>query len=453
MSSDELLNSVDSVLNCKKFKIGSKNNCLNDDVEKLNLLKTESESSTSNHKQIPLHHLPQSLQSVVLAVEQQVQCPRELAFQGVMSALSIAVSSHTDVQMFMTNNSMPMTLMMMSAAISGDRKTTSDSLCHKGIRQAAHELAKGEALNWRASDLTVEGAMKAFDTTPIIALNNGDAASFFNSHAMKRINVNQTIAFLSDVWSGEPQSHLRSLDHRSTSDPRLSASLLTQESYMRDFLADERFASQGIAARFLYMTTISKQGTRMIDPEASVVGISDSISKFQDETRRLFIDGVTRWRAGDERRVVTVSAKAMRFFIEFYNQIEEASGPSQKYRGNPWAQRAPEHGNRLAGLFAAYRGDSKITFEDSISGCSLAQHFLDSYIDLVSWGLEDRDIGRAYELLEKIRSKGMTSVRSVVQSKTFGNAKDVKKLVRLLVEKGEAEWTAGYAGNETHFRV
>ena len=453
MISHEMLGNVDSKSRTERFKIPNKNNDLSDPVEKLNLLNPLPAMPQTTHKALPLNQLPDALKKVIEAVEEWVQCPVELAFQGVMSALSIAVSTNMDVRSFNGYDDLPMTLMILSSAISGDRKSSSDNLCHKGIREAARELSKDEPLNWCGSDVTVEGTMKALETSPVIAINNSDAASFFNSHSMQKDKRNQTIAFLSDVWSGSDQSHIRSLGHRAVNEPRLSASLLTQEDYMREFLANEQFRSQGLSARFFYLTTVSKQGTRMIDPHADQAILPDQIKEFHETTRRLMSEGVRAFRAGSPRIVIEMSSDARRVFVDFYNDIEDESGPSQKYRGNPWAQRAPEHANRLAGLFAANRGDTTLSYEDAISGCSLAQHFLDSYISLAAESRESKDLGKAYELLEVVRRKALNTVSDIARIKSFGNAGDVRRLLYLLENEGFIEWTRGQPRKETHFKL
>ena len=453
MTTDEMLKDVDSKSKIKIFKKANENNDLNTKVEELNLLNTLPAMTPTPHKALPLNHLPDSLREVIEAVEAEVQCPVELAFQGVMSALSIAVSTNKDVSGFTGYGELPMTLMIMSSAISGDRKTSSDRLCHKGISKVAHELSKGEPLQWSGGDLTVEGTMKALGTSPVFAINNSDAASFFNSHSMQKDRLNQTISFLSDIWCGSPQSHIRSLGHRSVNEPRLSASLLTQEEYMREFLANERFRSQGLAARFIYLTTVSKQGTRMIDPDRDRGVLPGPIREFHGTTRRLFSEGVEAFRQERPRTIIEMSAEARYVLIDFYNDIEDQSGPSQKYRGNPWAQRAPEHANRLAGLFAAYRGDTTVSFEDAVSGCSLAKHFLDSYISLAAESRESKDLGKAYELLEVVRRKALNTVSDIARIKSFGKTGDVRRLLYLLENEGLIEWTRERPGKETHFKL
>lgn len=453
MTTDEMLKNVDSKSKIKIFKKPNENNDLSNSVEKLNLLNSLPAMPQTTHKALPLNHLPDSLREVIEAVEAWVQCPVELAFQGVMSALSIAVSTNKDVRGFTGYSELPMTLMILSSAISGDRKSSSDSLCHKGIHKAAHELSKDEPLHWRGSDVTVEGTMKALETSPVIAINNSDAASFFNSYSMQKDKSNQTIAFLSDVWSGSDQSHIRSLGHRSVNEPRLSASLLTQEKYMREFLANEQFRLQGLAARFIYLPTVSKQGTRMIDPNADQAVLPAPIKEFHETTRRLFSEGVEAFRQEPPRTIIEMPKEAGRVLIDFYNDIENQSGPSQKYRGNPWAQRAPEHANRLAGLFAAYRGGTYVFYEDAVSGCSLAKHFLDSYISLAAESRESKDRGKAYELLKVVRQKNINNVSDIARRKSFGNADDVRLLLYVLENEGLIEWTSGRTGKETYFKL
>jgi hypothetical protein len=191
----------------------------------------------------------------------------------------------------------------------------------------------------------------------------------------------------------------------------------------------------------------------MIDPHADQAILPDQIKEFHETTRRLMSEGVRAFRAGSPRIVIEMSSDARRVFVDFYNDIEDESGPSQKYRGNPWAQRAPEHANRLAGLFAANRGDTTLSYEDAISGCSLAQHFLDSYISLAAESRESKDLGKAYELLEVVRRKALTTVSDIARRKSFGKAGDVRRLLYLLENEGFIEWTRGQPRKETHFKL
>lgn len=409
------------------------------------------------YRPLPLNALPAPLVKVIQSAEGKIACPPELAFAGVMSALSVSVSSYLDVESFMGTGPIPMTLMLMASAISGDRKSTSDSYLHRGIYTGVNKFQQemDASVYWHASDLTVEGAMKALSTSPILALNNGDAASFFNSNGMSKDRVNQTIAFLADAWSGSAMSHARSGESRHVTAPRLSASLLTQEQYLAEFLTNETFRNQGLAARFLYLTTISKQGQRILSLDRLLQDKKESdyyASQFWDFTQRHMREGLEIFRAGQPRQVMPLSRDAVTVLVEFYNDIEQESGVGKPYRANPWAQRSAEHANRLSGVIAAFNGEKEVSHESAIAGCTLSKHFLDGYIELVSAASQDEKHGAAQALLNEILDKGWTSTREIAMSKRHGSkTSDIRKLLNILEEDGSIEWTAGKAGKETRF--
>ena len=408
------------------------------------------------YRPLPLNVLPDSLRNVIQAAETKIACPPELAFAGVMSALSVSISSYLDIESFMGTGSIPMTLMLMASAISGDRKSTSDSYLHKGIYTGVNKYQQefDTSVSWHASDLTVEGAMKSFTTTPILALNNGDAASFFNSNGMSKDRVNQTIAFLADAWSGSAMSHARSGESKQVTEPRLSASLLTQEQYLAEFLCNETFRNQGLAARFLYLTTISKQGKRLLNIDSVLKNKKETdhyASQFWDFTQQQMRTGLERFQSGQAREVFPLSKDTIYVLGEFYNDIEKESGRGKAYRGNPWAQRSTEHANRLAGLIAAFNGETEVGQDSAIAGCTLSQHFLDRYLELSRASAQDEKQGAAQELLTEIIERGWESTRQIAMSKKHGRTTDVRKLLNILEEEGSIEWTSGRAGKETRF--
>ena len=456
MKAATLLTTVDEKLNGGNPLKASDSATFQRSVEMLKLLKGGTPIQQT-YKPLPLNALPTPLVNVIQSAEGKIACPPELAFAGVMSALSTSISSYFDVESFMGTGPIPMTLMLMASAISGDRKSTSDSYLHRGIYTGVNKFQQemDTTVNWHASDLTVEGAMKALSTSPILALNNGDAASFFNSNGMSKDRVNQTIAFLADAWSGSAMSHARSGESRQVTEPRLSASLLTQEQYLAEFLVNETFRNQGLAARFLYLTTISKQGHRLLSLERLLQDKEQSdyhTRQFWDFTQGHIRTGLERFQQGQPRQVMPLSRDAVIVLVEFYNDIEAESGHGKPYRANPWAQRSAEHANRLSGVIAAFNGEKEVSQESAIAGCTLSKHFLDGYIDLSGAAAQDAKQGAAHALLKEILERGWTSTREIAQAKKYGSkTSEVRKLLTILEEDGSIEWTAGRPGKETRF--
>ena len=277
------------------------------------------------------------LRDAVEAVHRATQAPIAIAAQSALSAASLAVQGHADVDS-LAGTAVPTSLFCLTVAQSGERKSTCDKLIMSGIQeiekslwadfresqadwemshnlwtakrdrfikeaggkkvagaqQAEAELASlgpapQEPLSPKltTSEPTFEGLVKLFPTgQPSLGLFSDEGGGFIGGHAMNAENRLKTIAGLSKLWGGDPLNRVRAGDGASSLyGRRLAAHLMVQPVPARPLLADPIANGQGFLARFLIAEPVSAIGTRLAD----TVGhrASPSIANFSERLAQI----------------------------------------------------------------------------------------------------------------------------------------------------------------------
>ena len=198
------------------------------------------------------------LAPAVLAVQELVQCPKALAANSVLAAVTLAAQPHINVQMpFGSRPLRPVSSFFITVGRSGERKTGADEIVTRGIRKREADLraaydaelkkyrvrhdaweaerrsimnarvGKGKAVNLasREADLraigpepdpplqpiivmsepTTEGLCKLLLAgQPSVGLFSAEGGQFVGGHAMADDAKLRSAATLSDLWGGDP---------------------------------------------------------------------------------------------------------------------------------------------------------------------------------------------------------------------------------------------------------
>ncbi|HCR96867.1 MAG: YfjI family protein [Halomonas sp.] len=271
----------------------------------------------------PLEALGSILGEAAERLRYYVQTPPGMAGQSVLAAAALAIQGTTDVQRGPIGDG-PVSLMLMTIAESGDRKSSIDRLALSPIR--AWEAERREALpnllaDYRAAieawqlrresvvngakpkskepmnhdqqmrlrdqllmldaekpeppprpnitfeEPTAEGSWRHFhEGEPSAGLFSDEAIGFFGGHGMSEESRGRTIAMLSKLWDGSPITRTRGTSGESgiMAGRRLSAHLMLQPVVSAKVLGDPLLMGQGFLARFLVCHEPSMAGTRFL---------------------------------------------------------------------------------------------------------------------------------------------------------------------------------------------
>lgn len=358
----------------------------------------------------PLDALPGTLRNAVAEVQGFVKAPIPLVASSALSALSVAVQAHIDVQRA-DRLAGPVGVYTLTVADSGERKSTVDGFFATAIRNferqqaeaMAPELAEAEAelAAWNAKREGILGAIRAAkqkgkstgtlerdlaelqhekpqaprvphlilgDETPEALAHkmrhgwpsagvlSAEAGVIFGSHAMGRDSVMRNLALLNILWDGGELSIGRKTSESFTlRGARLTAGLQVQEATLAAFFERSGTLARGTGflARFLLSWPDSTQGFR---PFTEAPAHWPHLAAFNRRMEALlnipppFQDDGTLAPA-----VLTMTSEARAAWVGFHDAIEGQLRDGGELREvRDVASKTADNAARLAALFHAF---------------------------------------------------------------------------------------------------
>ncbi|MGB0903851.1 MAG: DUF3987 domain-containing protein, partial [Mangrovicoccus sp.] len=299
--------------------------------------------------------------------------PVALAAQSILSVASFAAQSLADVALKV--GSKPLSLILISVAESGERKSSCDKLALRGLRafetdldqqsqiacakykddkniydsQRRAILSGREDAAERRNDLeqltepkpplaaqliltdpTIEGLYKHFEVAhPSLAIFSDEGGQFIGGHGMSEDNKLETGAAISVLWDGGDANRTRAGSDRSMTyrGRRVCCHLMIQPLIAEGFLGDKALRSQGLLSRMLVAYPESRIGTRLEDPNRSSredQTYFDTLEQFQALIKERLELGFMDHQRELSPRGLPLSADAQALYIHFYNKIERA---------------------------------------------------------------------------------------------------------------------------------
>ena len=371
------------------------------------------------------------LREAVIAVRDITKAPIALVAQSALSVGSLAVQAHGNVQM-LGGGTAPLSLYCLTIAKSGERKSSSDKLLMKGVKEfeekeqyeydTAHrewrranqifekrekELIskaagkeKNKALEAEVdlaalkepeaplrpevlpSDPTFEGLVLLFSTgRPSLGLFNDEGGVFVGGYSMGSDHKLKTMAGLSKLWDGEPINRTRSGDGATTlRGRRLALHLMVQPVVATDLLSDELASGQGFLPRMLIAFPPSTMGTRLYR-EASERAWQD-LGRFIGQSKMLLehVPSVSKKdRQKLEPRTLFLSDDARSLLIEYHDHIERSQSPGADYElVTAYASKSAEQAARIAGVMTLFENIEAETVSAEViaNAIALAQFYL-----------------------------------------------------------------------------
>ena len=332
----------------------------------------------------PIENLPEVLRDAVEAIASHVQAPLGLASHTVLSAAKhIALSRVNAVSLF--NEAMPCSLFILSLGDSGSRKSTCHRLAFKIInereRKARHAYLERKRKSSGTlghqnfdhfdfdpqetmSDVVFEAlAVHMINGCSFITIDSDDAGQWFGGHSLTSVTRLATLAGYTKAFDNGFFERNRSISNVNGSgfayNRRLSVSLMAQDVVIRRFLLDQDFQAQGLLPRFIFSTSTSLAGTRLIAPEAPInKKITDPrILKFWErcESRLLIPSAINKKTREVEPATYFLDDDALSIWIDFYNHLEKEQADGGEYAHiSAFASRGGELSRRLATVISFF---------------------------------------------------------------------------------------------------
>lgn len=444
--------------------------------------------------EFPIAALPPTLAKAILAIEAIAQVPLSLAAQSVLAAASLASQGHINVQTI-TGDSCPTSLFFFSIAASGDRKSTSDRLAirpvkdreemlaadyeaekHRfSIEDAAFKAATSKARTGKktremierelndagkppvppvqplltADEPTGPGLQRLFaEAQPALGLFSDEGATFLGGWAMQDENQAATGGMLSKLWDGSPIKRIRAdKDNPSTIlyGRRLCVHLMVQPDIAGKLLANKAVRSQGLLSRILPVAPKSLKGSRFWR-EPTDEHRSD-LEKYHTRLSALLAREF-RYRSPETRALdlafVKLNPEARSRLIEFSDDCEKKLGPNGIYEQiSDFASKMAENAVRLAAVVAYFQGgNSTVTTGLSLTainaGIAMVEFYASEAVRLYGAAALDDDSANAVILIDWIRKRSLPAVGLRYLSRSgptqTRNAATLKRAVGVLIE-------------------
>jgi len=442
----------------------------------------------------PLDALGPKLEGVARAVMARAFVPAQTAVQSLLSAASLALQPHYNVQL-PTGQARPLSLFLVTIARTGARKSTSDDRVlaavaayqqelderHRGAStgeaaaRAAWDIAKAEtvrdnkkggaaALARALEDLgprpaesakpvliarvgTTQGLLKFFDVSrPSLGLMSDEGGTWIGGYGMTEDNKLNTIATLSDLWDGKPIQRMTSGEGMTVLyGRRLTFHLMLQPILAGRLLGDAEAKGQGFLSRLLVTQPDNLAGTRIVDPaklhdpaaDAALAGYERQLGRIlRAELPQDLESGALR------PRPLPMTEEAAALWWSFYNQLEARVGPGGDLEDvDGFVGKLPEQAARIAAVLAGFERGLALTeldLDQLTAGVRVAQFYLAEAQRLFGTPPDDPTAAEAQRLSNWLRdawTENLVSVRAVRQRSPLRklSADRLRELMEVLV--------------------
>lgn len=418
------------------------------------------------------------LPTIVSAVDEaegNIKAPRALVFSSALTTIATASQGLIDVCK-PNGQIVPASLMLLTVANSGERKSTAENVFLRGVRRFQDEMDviyQKELSDWSARQSIWEIRRKAIlKKTLLLDNKEGDEAckQFMDHEACVPVKPRRckflyedatsealflglhqnipTAGLISSegggvlagkafndlskqnaLWSGDVITVDRVSSESYEVRARLTVSLMVQENSFFCYMEKhgERSRGSGLWARFLVCNPRSTQGTRLI---AGGDALWHCCERFSERIREILMKNVEFMNEpAGQKLVVRFSQEAAQRWINIFNAIESEIKPGGRYFGmGDHASKLADNIARVAALFHFFEksgGDIGLeTLEAAVDVCfwysdeflrmfvSLPQEEVDAH-ELDAWLQVKRESGERVVAKNSILQKGPNQLRKV----------------------------------------
>lgn len=442
----------------------------------------------------PQHALG-GLLKAVLAVQGTTQAPLAIAAQSALAVASLAVQGFSDVETL--GGDRPLSLYAMTFALSGERKSSTDSYFIKAVRDYEREQAEIQRIameQWKIehdiwetkrksylSDIkgndstksreaqanleslgtepamppsrdrtvtepTYEGLVRKFyEGQPSLGVFADEGGQFLGGHAMGKDNRLKTLAAFNDLWQGNTIQRTRAGEGSlSLSGRRLAVHLMVQPSIARDFMADQMVTDIGFLPRFLICEPKSTIGTRVHSNSRHDPKPIDEFNKRLKQILETSLPMDEKTRALNPR-LLKLSEDAREALIQFADETETAMLKGGKYADvTGYASKAAEQAARIAGVLTLWDDleAKEVSDLNMYYGIALAEFYLNEALRLSDAAVISLETGIAESLRKWLVERWEhaeilpSEIVQLAPTRSLREMTRVKKAIPLLVEYG-----------------
>lgn len=447
------------------------------------------------------------LPTIVSAVDEaegNIKAPRALVFSSALTTIATASQGLIDVCK-PNDQIVPASLMLLTVANSGERKSTAENVFLRGVRRFQDEMDviyQKEFSDWSARQSIWENRRKAIlKKTLLLDSKEGDEAckQLIDHQASVPLKPRRfkllyedatsealflglhqnipTAGLISSegggvltgkafndlskqnaLWSGDVITVDRVSSESYEVRARLTVSLMVQENSFFSYMEKhgERSRGSGLWARFLVCNPKSTQGTRLIAGGDAPWHCCERFSERVREILKKSVEFLTE--PTRPRLVVRFSQEAAERWVSIFNEVESEIRPGGRYFGmGDHASKLADNIARVAALFHFFEkrgGDIALeTLEAAVDVCfwysheflrmfsSLPQEEIDAH-KLDAWLQSKRESGERFVEKNLILQKGPDPLRRV---------KRLNPAVEVLSAQGKVLLTK--SGNTTYLDI
>ena len=353
----------------------------------------------------PIAALGGILGAAVHAIADGAQIASAIAGQSILAAAALAAQGVAEVAT--ATGRKPLSLNLLTVALSGDGKSTADGPALEPIR----EVERTEYLRYEkdrtawestpkngrpakpinplrlVADFTAEGLIRQFrEGRSSLGAFSDEGGAVFGGHSFSAEKKLATAAAISSLWDGAGiRARARASDDRggleAHFDARLTAHWLIQPAAAADALNDTLLAEQGFWPRVL-LATPAPGAPRIYRPY--VPETSPEIRTYWDRIITLLnLPNL----APKCRPQMNFSAEASRQLATFFEAMEhDTRGTDGKYKAiRSWGARATEQVCRVAGVIAVieHGPETEIQHKEVATAEALVSYSLDCWLRLL----------------------------------------------------------------------
>jgi hypothetical protein len=449
-------------------------------------------------KPFPFHALGGILGPVAKRIHEVIKAPDSICGQSVLAAAALITQAYADVHI--DGRVCPLSLFLVTAAESGDRKSAVDNIVLKPIRDYEKMLYKGcieekqryknKLDAWKKqrelvmrsyeSDIleselnkmdfepprplepyllleepSYEGLIKLLAIgQPSVGLFSDEGGRMFGGYAMGKDNLLKTACGLSSLWDGgKPITRIRGGDENLLLyGRRFSSHLMIQEIVLANILKNELLIGQGFLARCLMVSPTSNAGNRPYNP----VDISKdpTIQSFYSLVRKILDHPLpTDPEVLNELhpRPLYIAEDAKVRWISFHDEIDYGLKPEGSlYAIRRFANKGADYALRIAGVLTLIEDfeAATISLENMERAIELMHFYFDEALRIIDISLCDPLLGLAQKTLEWMKrkidregSRKTITLQEVYQGgpREVRNAKSAQEIMKILEEHGRVE--------------
>lgn len=397
----------------------------------------------------PMHALGPVLGPAAQAIAELVQAPDAMAAGSVLASASLATQHLADV-VLLHGAAAPLSLFIITAAESGDRKSACDQIAGHAVdelrkQQARDHIAAMQA--WEAAkqsrqagddpagpppvpkaitaaNATVEGLARQLKAQSSIGVFSSEGGDFLGGHSMRDERRAAGLAFFLKAWSGESLDTLRGGEGLTTLlGRRIALHVQAQPVLIHQLLTDPLAKGQGLLARCLIASPASLAGRRMFregNPleHPAVVAYNARITELLNTRPDV-------WTHGDgfelKPKRLELSPEARALAVVFHDLLEMQQAPGGELEdARPFASKALEQACRIAGVQAVIEGADAITSEVFKRAVKVVEFYLNEHLRLTGTSRTDRQNHLGLALLAWLQAHGpFVTRRQVLQSAPY----------------------------------